>query len=397
MTKLERAIDGMPEDFRMLDVLAEWDGQAQKTREAQDRERRERQQNQEDESERLFADSQIGYGELNARERQFMEAEAQRKKQELSREYESFAQSVFEPTYAKLQDQITYLMDRSAVCVDLMNRAALGKRAVEEGSREPDLARTIDLFLMLHRKIEGRHHGVLAVVLERDRRFKQTIMQPLQAAGKVSDTKEMEKHFDDAEKKAGLEAATKKQERATLLAGTVQGKVVEGLGQDLDYMDTLSQEVRRTAETMAVPTVQPEPDDVDRLADGLERAKGVLQTLAGTCKRLMHGGHVATLALSTAKYDASAAAARQSGRGVDELRALRATKQREDDTSTKEYEGRVATVQGDMERALAQTSKLAARLTELAHRPTRDLEHEERIKKALDAAKKRNAAKEGTR
>ncbi|KAI9842435.1 MAG: hypothetical protein M1838_003145 [Thelocarpon superellum] len=397
---LEEALQHTPEDFTFLEKLAtDWEKKVAATREEHEGARRKRQEEQEAETDRLFSESQIGYGDISALEKDFQKAEAERKAREDTDEFDGFVTEVFERAYHQLQEQITYLMQRYAHCVELMTQASVGKEALEAQHTRPELAQIVEVFLALHDKVEARHQRVLESVLERDKRYKKTVVEPLVAAGKLAEMKQMEKHFDESEKKAVLDAATKRQRRATGLMDAIETHVMKGLGQELDYMEALGQAIRQIADVCARPSSAAEPKELEALDHEFDHVQTVLRALTATCERLIRGGHNASVRLHASKHDVDLAAARLAGRSLDAIKALREEKQKDEEGLTKDVEHRVATVCSDRDAVASQIDALRPRVKELerqaAERAARKPEHEERIKKALEAAKKRNAAKVG--
>ncbi|KAI9808268.1 MAG: hypothetical protein M1825_004725 [Sarcosagium campestre] len=452
---IRRELAALPEDFQFIsDLYGAWEKEAdskRKEHEAARRQRQEKQDEKEDDNQRLFADNQIGYGDLKDLERGFKMSELEIDAREETEEFQLYTNKVFTPTYARLQSQIAKLMEHYLYCVDLMKGAVAGREALESTNDRPDLAQVMDVFLEIDRKVEVRQAKVVEAIAERDKKCKASVLRPLYKATNVAKMKEMEKHFDEAERNSALDAARKKLERANALMDAVEQNAMHGLGTNRDYMETVSQAIARIGPLPTGPAgpstkANPPPSStslpsslVESLQHELNFARSVLSLLTNTAETLMNGFQQAASAVNAGEHDVALASARHHSRPptspppssssaavavASEIARIRADKAAEDERLAQELAQRVRVVRADFNAVNDRIDALTSHLSALgrdggadkftqplsstdvrsAAKPTPaagsvgqseagpDSEHRERIQRALDAAKMRNAA-----
>ncbi|KAI9750602.1 MAG: hypothetical protein M4579_006398 [Chaenotheca gracillima] len=439
LSQIKATAGDVSDDFGFVrDLFRKWEDTSIRIRNQNEKDRRTREENQQEHADQLFAEKEIGYGDISALEDDFKKVENKLRAEEEEKDYERYVEKVFDPTYHELQQQIKRLMDQYAACIEVVKSAVAGKEALGTPNDRPDLAQIIELLFELDQRCELRHAKVFEAIVERDRRYKKTIIKPLYVDGDISRLKSMEKHFEESEKRSALDHALKKEERAKRLMDDIEENTMKGLGQDLDYMESITQEVRKLAELSLLPDFGAPQD----LATDLPFAVTILQTLTTTSISLMRSFHAAALTLNVADFDISLAKARLANETPHSVEQLRLQKQEEDRRLAKELEHRVAVVREDFDKARRQIEEVAQRLdlpkpldigkggdggnTTIDQPPplhpqsqskgasragtpqqqppqlrkradSRDPEHEERLRKALEDAKKRNAARETSR
>jgi hypothetical protein len=400
---LRKCIDSLPDNLNFIsDTIAAWETNAKKVRETHDRERRIRQEEQEEHTDQLFSEKQIGYGDISALEEDFKLAEREKKSKEDKEEYGSFVNEVFTRGYNHFQEEIKQLMDQYVNCMDLMKDTIAGKGALEAHNDKPDISQVMAAFVALYKKIELRHDAVFQVVVERDKRFKKTVIQPLYSAGNIPEVKKMEKHFDEADKKSALEAAKKRDQRAKQFMRPIEDNTLNTLREDLDYMDEVTQAVHKIL--LALPPTGGNYSEIAQaLSDELVFAQTILKMLAGKSESLMQSFYTAALEINAAEYDVSHASARLNNESPDTINRLREDMLKENDRLSKELDHRISVVRGDFQKANEEIMTLLPRLEKLKVSATAeqgspkgvDQEHGVRMKKALEEAKKRNAENGG--
>lgn len=199
---VKKTIDSIGEDFSFIDVINRaYNESAKKRRRKLDDERRKRAEEQEEYTDELFADQQIGYGDIKEMEMEFKSKESRKEAKEEEEEYETYCSEVFQKVYDKLQEGIKGLMDKYLnIMLDIPNAVAGKDRWITANGIE--LTELLEGLLELRKYTETRHEKVQAAIIERDRKFKKTVIQPLYVSGNIAKMKSMEKHFDESEKKA---------------------------------------------------------------------------------------------------------------------------------------------------------------------------------------------------
>lgn len=202
MDDVRKTIDSIGEDFSFIeDINRAYAESAKKRRRKLDEERRARQEQHEQYTDELFADQQIGYGDIKEMEGEFKAKEARKEAKEEEDEYEIYCTEVFSKVYDKIQEGITGLMEKYYEIQARVPVTVAGKdRWVASESAE--LTELMEGLLELSKFIETRHGKVQVAILERDKKFKKTVIQPLYVSGNIGKMKSMEKHFEESEKKA---------------------------------------------------------------------------------------------------------------------------------------------------------------------------------------------------
>lgn len=194
-------IEAIGEDFSFIqDINRVYTESAKKRRRSLDDDRRKRIEEHEAFTDGLFTDEQIGYGDIKDMEMEFKSEETRREAKEEEDEYERYCSEVFQKVYDNLQEGIKGLMDKYLSILRDIPDAVAGK---ERWNMAPgvELTELLEGLLELRKYVETRHEKVQAAIIERDRRFKKTVIQPLYASGNIGKMKSMEKHFEESEKK----------------------------------------------------------------------------------------------------------------------------------------------------------------------------------------------------
>lgn len=392
-------IESVPDEFSFIrETVIAWDKEMKQTQEIYDQERHMRQGENEQRIDALFNENEIGYGDISELETEFKRSEAARKAEEDRFEYESFVVKVFEVVWARLHyemDQLTPLYD---VCVQMLNDATAGKEMFDETGDRVPVAPAMDSLLVLYQKLGVRHQKAFEAVLERDRRLKKTEVAPWYSSGNIGKVKQIDKRFEDAEKKAILEFCGQRDERANLLMDVLDQNTLRGVGSNQDYMESVMQAVRRIALDVALGGM--EQNTVISTHEIL-KAKTITAALAQSSEQIVQTFHVADMLLNSADYEASVASARLASADPNAFQRLREAKAMEDLKLVKDLEHRMSLIRGDTSRTHDEISKLLSLLgsSPAESTPPRstsapaDPDRESRLLAALDEAKRRNAQK----
>lgn len=201
LDEVKKTIEMIGEDFSFIaEINRAYTESAKKRRRGLDDERRKRAEEHEEYTDELFADQQIGYGDIKDMETEFKSEEARKEAKEEEDEYETYCSEVFQKVYDKLQEGIKGLMDKYLGIVRDIPIAVVGKDRWNTPTGV-ELTELLEGLLELRKYIETRHEKVQGAIIERDRRFKKTVIQPLYASGNIGKMKSMEKHFEGSEKK----------------------------------------------------------------------------------------------------------------------------------------------------------------------------------------------------
>lgn len=401
LLELKQQIDAVPDDFSFIhQSVVAWDIKARRQREISERERHVRQVESEQKIDALFDDHEIGYGDISELESGFKRSEAARKADEDRSEYKTFVNEVFGVVWARLHYEIDQLSPLYTEHTKILNDTTAGKDMFDTSGIRFALAPTMDSLLALHQKLEIRYQKAFEAVLERDRRLKKTELSPWYSLGSVSKVKQLEKQFEDAEKKAIVEYCRHRDIRANNLMDVLDQNTLRGVGANQDYMEMVMKAVRRIASGRAFAS-QPGAGDPGVGLEEVTKAKSVTKALATSSEQIVQTFHVADMLLNAADYELSVAKAKLSGADAKTFQTLKEERAKEDQKLMRDLEHRLALIREDSRRTHDEIVKLLLFLgvqsghagSSAAVLPPTNV-HEERLQRALEEAKQRNALKD---
>ncbi|KAI4119780.1 MAG: hypothetical protein LQ345_000339 [Seirophora villosa] len=386
LADFQAGMNAVHDDFNFIHQhVVAWDTKAKKIRTENEKERQRRQGESEQRIDALFNDDEIGYGDIAELESEFKRAEAARKKDEDRLEYHTFVEEVFNAVWTRLHfeiDQLSPLYNQYSLFV---HQTLAGKDMFEARHGQYALAPTMSALLALHQELEIRHQKAFEAVLERDRRLKKLEVAPFYTLGNVSKVKQLEQQFESAERKAIAEYCKQRNVRANRLMDVLDQNTLRGVGANQDYMEAVMKAVRRIASGRAFASAPASEPGLG--IDEVIKAKAVTAALAGSSEQIVQTFHVADMLLNAADYELSVATARQANADPTTLERLK--------------EERLALIREDSRKTNDEIVKLLcflgvqgghARGSNVAKGPRiEDPEQEQRLHKALEDAKRRNA------
>ena len=402
LADLKNIIEAVPDDFSFIhETVVAWDARAKKQREENDRQRHARQVESEQRIDSLFDDHEIGYGDISELESEFKQSEAARRADEDRSEYQTFVVDVFNVVWTRLHFELDQLIPHYEQYSLLMNDTLAGKDMFEGSKDGLPLAPTMSAFLTLHQKIEIRHQKAFEAVLERDRRLKKTEISPWYTLSNIPKVKQLEKQFEDAEKKAVIEYCQQRDTRANRLMDVLDQNTLRGVGANQDYMEAIMKAVRRIASGRAFASM-PSANEPTAGLEEVKKAKDVTTFLATSSEQIVQTFHVADMLLNSADYEVSVAKAKVAKADHTTFAKLQEEKMKEDQKLMRDLEHRLALIREDSRRTNDEIVKLMLFLgvqngradNSAVQAGPADAGHETRIQKALEEAKKRNALKE---
>ncbi|KAF2474526.1 uncharacterized protein BDR25DRAFT_391659 [Lindgomyces ingoldianus] len=382
LEEIRKSVIALPSEFTYItELTASWEKSAAQVRSKNDAARRARQEKSEARTDELFNDNEISYADIGAIEDEFKEKERELKAQEDRDEYKEYVKNVFDKVYDGLQDQIKHLMEAhvsvealllNSVAVAIAPPADLG-----EGSDVPSTKDCLELLQEIHMLIEVRHEKVVAAVADRDKRYKKTEIQPLYAAGNIGKMKQVERHFENAERQAVLRAKGEKAERVGELVRVCEDCVVRAVGGLQGHGDRILNAVRGLDKT----EVEGRGEEV------LERASQALGDVKQTSKDLLSLFNALEIELNSAVLEAEIAQARVENSDGVRAKELEIEMVEGEKKLKEEFQRRVGVLDQDKEAVerLFEEKGLKVVLSE-------EQEKQLRLKMALEEAKKRNGA-----
>ena len=399
---LRNVMEAVPDDFGFIhQSVVTWDAKAKKQREDNDRQRHARQAESEQKIDLLFDDHEIGYGDIAELETEFKRSEAARKADEDRFEYQTFVTDVFNLVWTRLHYELDQLIPHYDQYSKLMDDTLAGKDMFEGSKEGLALGPTMNSFLALHQKIEIRYQKAFEAVLERDRRLKKTEISPWYSLSNIAKVKQLEKQFEDAEKRAIIEYCLQRDGRANSLMDVLDQNTLRGVGANQDYMEAIMKAVRRIASGRAFASV-PGANEPTAGLEEVEKAKAITTLLASSSEQVVQTFHVADMLLNSADYEVSVAKAKVAKADMATLAKLKEERAKEDQKLMRDLEHRLALIREDTRRTNDEIVKLMLFLgvqngradSTTSQAEAIDVQHEARMQKALEEAKRRNALKE---
>ncbi|KAL9098735.1 MAG: hypothetical protein Q9163_005658 [Psora crenata] len=418
---LKKTMDAIADDFSFIhESVVAWDSKVKAQRAENERQRHARQVESEQRIDSLFDDHEIGYGDIGELESEFKRSEAERKSLEDEAEYQAFVEDVFDLVWARLHYELGQLSPHYEEYARLLNDTLAGKEMFNGWGDGLALAPAMSAFLGLHQKLEIRHQKAFEAVLERDRRLKKTEISSWYSLGQIATVKQLEKQFEDAEREAIIEYCGQRTERANRLMDILDQNTLRGVGANQDYMEGIMKAVRGIASGRAFASL-PGCEGPRRGIELVHKATKVAGALATSSEQIVQTFHVGDMLLNSADYEVSVAKAKGVKADVATLARLKEERAKEDQKLMRDLEHRLALMREDCRRMNDELLKLMLLLGMMqngraitAEPPSRGLEaddtaaaaatatggamegeHEARMRRALDEAKKRNAARDG--
>ena len=400
--ELRNVMEAVPDDFGFIhESVVAWDAKTKRQREDNDRQRHARQAESEQKIDSLFDDHEIGYGDIAELEIEFKRSEAAKKADEDRFEYQTFVSDVFNLVWTRLNYELDQLIPHYDQYSKMMDHTLAGKDMFEGSKEGLALGPTMSSFLALHQKLEIRHQKAFEAVLERDRRLKKTEISPWYTLSNIAKVKQLEKQFEDAEKKAIIEYCLQRDARANHLMDVLDQNTLRGVGANQDYMEAIMKAVRRIASGRAFASV-PGTNEPTAGLEEVGKAKAITALLASSSEQIVQTFHVADMLLNSADYEVSVAKAKVATADMATLAKLKEERAKEDQKLMRDLEHRLALIREDTRRTNDEIVKLMLFLGVEngcangvpAQAQAIDPKHEARIQKALEEAKIRNALKE---
>jgi hypothetical protein len=389
---VKAAIDGIPESFGFIhELVLGWDRKNREVRKKVDEERSLRQADSEQHIDDLFNDNEIGYADIGNLESDFKLAEAEKKYQEDQQELESFTQGVYTPVTGRLQKELAELNAQYTIAVDLLDlESEPASRMLKSSALKAEMAFVMSCVLAAFNKLELRHQKIAEANVERERRRKRLELTVLYTNGDTAGVRSLEAEFAVAEKMQVLHEARGKDTRANKLMDTFDRATVRGLGDNQTYVDDLLVRIRELKE-LVLKDANQIPESVYQAngpRESLSMAQKATEFVLADSQKLLTISNVADQMLNEADFAVSVAEAKVSNADSSVYEKLASEKEKEDQKIVEDTNIRMASIAKGPEEA-------SALIKEVTDRVGDDPMHKDRMKAALEAAKRRNAGKEG--
>ena len=426
-------LEKFPDNFSYIqETLDKWESSARVRRHRLDEERMGRQEESEGQIDNLFNGKEIGYADINTLEEDFRQTEARIQLDEERKEVEEFIAKVFNPLDEQLKNEISALGKSYDSALNELDRDQKGKCSPTERC-SPSV--TMKMVNEIHSKLELRFQKRLELALDCERRRKKTERRPLVFMGDMASLRKLDGDFDRMEKRNILEAAKDRDDRANRLMDSFDDAILHGLGMNQSLLDELASKAARLDRASLRASGLPD-SEVERI---LKSAATFAASLRTDSEAILRSSGVADMALNEADYNVSVAEARYANSEPAILQRLEVEKKKEDDILQNDLDSKLQSIQkgpreieDTIQRLLEDLGKtpppvatvLASTVANdsspvsqsadvppvivrppttvpspspspVAVSPSQDpeVEHKERLRKALEDAKKRNAAR----
>lgn len=422
-------LERFPDDFSYIqETIDDWEKATKARRDKVEQERRARQEDSEERIDDLFNGKEIGYADINTLEEDFRQTEARVQLEEERFEVEDFISRVFTPLDERLKEEISALRKSYDSALNQLDRDQKGKNSpIEQCSPSVTMKMVNDT----HHKLEIRFQKRLEIALDCERRRKKAERRPLVFMGDTASLRKLDGDFDRMEKRNKLEAARDRDDRANRLMNSFDDAILHGLGMNQSLLDELSSKAARLDLSTLRASGLPDAE-VEQI---LKSVTTFVASLRVDSEEILRSSGVADMALNEADYNVSVAEARYANSEADVFQRLEAEKRKEDAVLQKDLEDKLQSIQKSpreidamIQRALEDlgqapqaaspppetedvaTANQTLEVPPLGLRPAivtpapvqtptpdripeAETEHQERLRKALENAKKRNAAR----
>lgn len=334
-----RNLEGYTDDFSYIqETLSSWEADAKERREKLDKERMNRQEESEHGIDALFNEKEIGYADINTLEEEFRQTEARVQLDEERRELDHFIANDFDPLDKRLEEEISALQtnyDSALSQLDHENR-----KIKDSVTDKYNLSHTMKLVSEIYQKLETRYHKRLEIALDRERRRKKAERRPLVFMGDSPALKDLDGDFERMEKRSIIDAARDRDTRANRLMDSFDDAIMHGLGENQSLLDEVTTKVHKvdpeTIQSSSVPDTE--------IEQMLTSVFTMVESLRQDSESILRSFGIADSALNDADYSISVAEARYSNSDADVFRQLADEKKKEDTKIQSELETKLESV-----------------------------------------------------
>lgn len=412
------------DDFTYIDgAFKSWEMAAKDRRENLDKERMRRQEESEHSIDALFNDKEIGYADIHTLEEEFRQKEARVQLNEERKELDDFISNVFDDLDGRLKEEISALQTHYDSALSQLDHE--NSKIKDSVTDKYNLSYTMKAVNEIHQKLEIRYQKRLLIALDREVRRKKAERRPLVFMGDSPALKQLDGEFDRMEKRNIVEAAKDRDDRANRLMDSFDDAIMHGLGENQSLLDEVTTKVSNLDATAIQSSGLPD-SEIEQI---LTSVFTLVESLRQDSESVLHNFGMADSALNDADYSVSVSEARYANADADIFRQLADEKKKEDAKIQSDLESKLESVRNGPAGITAKINELLGcigkdpvsenpmppetfpeyhpvdvllpgprpAVTGAAGRAAEeDPDHHERLRKALEDAKKRNAARTQT-
>ncbi|KOS46775.1 hypothetical protein ACN38_g2267 [Penicillium nordicum] len=425
-------LEKFPDDLSYIGrTVGQWEETARVRRQKLEQERVARQDESEQHIDDLFNGKEIGYADINTLEEDFRQTEARVQLEEERHEVDDFMTHVFNPLDEGLKNEISALRKSYDCALSQLDRDQQGKGSPSERG-SPSV--TMKMINDIHDKLEIRFQKRLEMALDCEQKRKRAERRPLVVMGDIAGLQKLDGEFDLMERRNILEACKDRDDRANRLMDSFDDAILNGLGVNQILLDEVSSKAARLDTATLRASGLPD-SEIEQI---LKSAATFAASLRADSEAIIRSAGVADMALNDADYGVSVAEAQYANSDPDIFHRLGEEKKKEDEKIQDELNSKLLSIQkgplqieATIERLLlglhndpqaaapvspaqgpfptspsgevpplplslrpsATSPGPSASPAPISQSTDEDLEHKQRLLRALEAAKQRNAAR----
>ncbi|KAK2861149.1 hypothetical protein FQN49_004496 [Arthroderma sp. PD_2] len=335
---IREEIDNFPHDFTFIDKTHEaWDNSATSRQSQVNTQRQARQAESESHINALFNDKEIGYSDINVLEDEFKQTEAQIQLNEERKEFEKYVEIVFTRVDERLASEIKRLQHLYNEISQMLQPDGGKPSTLAKFQLSYTMRNAVDIF----QKLEIRHAKRVAGVLERERRRKKAERRYYVFLGETAALKQMEKDFAALEQRTLLDAAKAKDDRTNKLMDVFDDASMRGIGENQRLLDDISTKINKFDTDLIRTTPSVVPAGGSKM---LQNALEFVKFLGANSESVLESFGVADRLLNNADYDVSVAEAKVAESNADIFRRLEEEKKKEDKKIEDDLQSRMSSV-----------------------------------------------------
>lgn len=388
IVEMKHTMSKYPEVFTWIsETVITWDRENRVIRKKQEDRRQARQEESERNIDALFNDHEIGYSDIGQLESDFKLAEATKKYDDDVQELETFTDKVFKPVTEHLQEDLVQLNAQYTRAVDVLElEADSGSPYIHGTGDRASRSEAMEIVLALYNKLQIRYVKAAEAHYERERRRKKLELSVLYTNGDTAAMRKLEQTFSKAERQQTLHDAQEKDSRANQLMDTFDRATVGGLGDNQQFVDDVVSQLQSINDLFKEKQENVTELVLAGLNETLRSTEELIDYVGHDSKSLLMTSNKADNLLNSADYEVSVAAASVANATPESMRTLEEEKRKEDERIRAEGDTRMGSVAKGPENALSLLRGMMKRIGD-------DPQHQDRVQKALEAAKLRNASK----
>ncbi|KAF3481774.1 proline-rich protein HaeIII subfamily 1 [Arthroderma uncinatum] len=331
-------IDNFPQDFTFIEKThGAWDNSAASRQEQVNTQRQARQAESESHIDSLFNDKEIGYSDINVLEDEFKQTEAQIQLNEERKEFEKYVEIVFTRVDERLAAEIKRLQHLYNETTVLLQPEGGKASSLAKFQLTHAMRNAVDIF----QKLEIRHAKRVAGVLERERRRKKAERRYYVFLGETAALKQMDKDFTALEQRTLLDAAKAKDDRTNKLMDIFDDASMRGIGENQRLLDDISAKINKFDTDLIRTTPSLVPTSGSKI---LQNTLEFVKFLGANSESVLESFGVADRLLNNADYDVSVAEAKVAESNADIFRRLEEEKKKEDKKIEDDLQARMSSV-----------------------------------------------------